>query len=240
MKTTSFAFAMVLASGLAACGTLSMNQPKLAANPPPSTLSSLSLKGEFTGEAHAQDDIGGMSVIFLKLRNDTDTPRSISSSRIVGVTQDDRKISPLSSRDAEHQASAANSSSAWTRAGAGMAVGAVGGAAIGGATGLIAGVPFGPPGMAAGAALFAAIGGGTGAVVGAISGALKSSPWDSKDGSAQAKTIFRGLGDQEIGRGSLGDGYVFLPKDNYTRVSLILSSETQGMQELRIPVAATK
>ena len=145
MKTTGLASAIFLATGLAACGTLSINGPKLAANPPPSTLSSLSVKGEFTGEAHPQDDIGGMSVIFLKLHNDTETPRSISSSRIVGVTQDNRKISLISPSEASSQANEADTPSKWKRAGAGLAAGALAGAAIGGVTGAIGGSVLGPP-----------------------------------------------------------------------------------------------
>jgi hypothetical protein len=239
MKTTNLTLAIVLASGLAACGPLAINRPKLAANPPPSTLTSLSVKGEFTGEAHAQDDMGGMSVIFLKLRNDTDTARSISQSRIVGVTSDSRKVSLISSGDAAYQADAADNPSRLGGAAAGLAAGAVGGATIGGAIGAIAGIPFGPPGMAAGAAFGAAVVGGTGAIVGAISGAIKPARWNASETRGQATIKNRRLGDQVIARGSQTDGYIFLPKDNYTRVSVIVSSETAGDQELSVPIART-
>ncbi len=240
MKTTNLALAIVLASGLAACGPLAINRPKLAANPPPSTLSLLSVKGDFTGEAHVQDDMGGISVIFLKLRNDTDIARSISQSRIVGVTQDNRKISLISPSEASSQANAADNPTRWRGAATGLAVGAVGGATVGGVMGAIGGVPFGPPGMAAGAALGAAIGGGTGAIVGAISGAIKPARWDSSETAAQARTMNRRIGDQVIGRASQTDGYIYLPKDNYARLSLIVSTETQTEQELSIPIALTK
>lgn len=241
MKSHKFTLAVVLVSGLSGCGTFSLNHPKLAVNPPPSTLTSLSVKGEFTGEAHAQDDLGDMSVIFLKLRNDTDTSRSVTSSRIVGVTEDSRKMSLISRGEAERQSAADDKSSAWQRAGAGMAVGALGGAAFGGATGAIAGVVLGPAGMAAGAAFGAAVGGGTGAIVGAIAGALTGSqPESSNASTTQARIINRRLSDQVIGKASQADGYIFLPKDNYARVSLIVSSEQNGEEELSIPIASAK
>jgi hypothetical protein len=240
MKTTSLALAIVLTSGLVGCGNPFLYKPKLAADPPPSTLSLLSVKGEFTGEAHTQDDIGGMSVIFLKLRNDTDTARSIYSSRIVGVTSDNRKFSLISPGEAAYQTDAADNPTRWKGAATGLAAGALGGAAIGGLAGAMGGAVLGPPGMAAGAALGAAVGGGTGAIVGAISGAVKPARWDSSATAAQTRTMNRRLGDQVIGRASQVDGYVFLPKDNYTRMSLIVSSETQTEQELSIPIASAK
>ena len=91
MKTSnnfSLALVIFLACSLAACSSLRMGNPTLAPNPPASTFTALTPKGYFTGEAHAQQPIGEMSVIFLKLRNDTERPQSIFLSRSVIVAAD--------------------------------------------------------------------------------------------------------------------------------------------------------
>lgn len=237
MKTLNWALAVVVGSHFAGCGPLQHNYPKLAADPPRSRISPSSLKGEFTAEAHAQNDIAEMSVIFLKLRNDTESPRTISSSRIVGVMPDGRKISLMSPSDVQHQASSEAKANAGVNVAGGLVGGALLGGGIGAAAGAISGVPLGPPGVAAGAALGAAIGGGTGALVGVIAGALKSSQHESAEPSPQARIAARRLGDQVIERASQTDGYVFLPKDSYTRIELTVTSETDGEQELTVPVA---
>jgi hypothetical protein len=236
MKTYKLAVAMALVSTLAGCGVIG-GGPKLAANPPPSTLRSASWSGEFAGEAHVQDDVGGMSVVYLRLRNDTDVARSISMSRMFGVTDEDKKIAALSSGEADEMAADGGNSSGWARAGTGLAAGAVGGAVVGGAAGAIGGAILGPPGMAAGAAIGAAIGGGTGAIVGAIAGAFKPSSGDATRVSPAAKIRSDRLSDQVIDRGSQAQGYVFLPKENYKEIRLIVSSTAEGTEELTVPMA---
>jgi hypothetical protein len=236
MKSYKLAFAVALISTLAGCGVIASG-PKLAADPPPSTLRSASWSGEFTGEAHAQDDVGGMSVVYLKLRNDTDVARSISISRMFGVTDEDKRIAALSSGETDGLAADGGKSSGWAEAGVGLVAGAAGGAVIGGAAGAMGGVILGPPGMAAGAAIGAAIGGGTGAIVGAIAGAFKPSSGDATRVSPAGRNRSDRFSDQVIDSGSKAQGYVFLPKENYREIRLIVSSTAEGTEELTIPVA---
>ena len=240
MKTSNdcfLALAIFLACSLAACSSLRLGNPRLAPNPPASAFFALTPKGDFTGEAHGQQPIGELSVIFLKLRNDTERPQSIFLSRIVGVTHDQQRISLIPPGNAAYQTAAADKQSIGARMATGLAVGALGGAMAGGAAGAIAGAALGPPGVAAGAAILAAVGGGTGAIVGALSGAFNSNKGESAEA---ANPIFnRRLSDQVIMKASQAEGYIFLPADNYSRISVIVSSDTGAEQEISIPIAST-
>lgn len=240
MKTSdnfSLALVIFLASSVVACSSLRLGNPKLAPNPPASRFSALTVKDEFTGEAHAQPPIGEMSVIFLKLRNDTESSQSIFLSRITGVTPDEKRISLIPPGNAAYQTAAADRPSVWSGMAAGFTVGALGGAVVGGATGAIAGAVLGPPGAAAGAAIFAAVGGGTGAIVGALTGALKANKGEI---SEAANPVFnRHLNDQMIAKASLAEGYIFLPADNYSHISVIVAADTGVEHELIIPIVAT-
>ena len=237
MKTSNnfiLALVILLASPLAACSSLRLGNPKLAPNPPASTYSVLTVKSEFTGEAHAQPPIGEMSVIFLKLRNDTENSQSIFLSRITGVTQDRKRISLVPSGEVYYQATVATKPSTWEEMVKGLSVGALAGAVVGGATGAIAGAALGPPGVAAGAAIFAAVGGGTGAIVGALSGALKANKVEI---SEAANPVFnRRLNDQMILKASLAEGYIFLPAEHYSHISVIVAADTGVEHELIIPI----
>ena len=241
MENFTVAVLMLFSFALSGCAGSSLNFPKLADNPPPSQFSSLALTGEFSGEAHAQNDIGKMTVLFIKLRNDTDTPRSISLARISGITADDSKVSPIDPGEAAYEVSTQNKTSAWKGAAAGMAAGALGGAAIGGISGAVAGAVLGPPGAAAGAAIFAAAGGATGALVGAAVGALKASQQQySEVSTPEGKALHRRLTDQMIASAAQIDGFLFFPKGNYRRISLAVSSDTAADHELIIPVVSTR
>lgn len=241
MRSLTLASLISLVSIASGCTGSILNYPKLAEHPPPSQFSSIALKGEFSGEAHAQNDIGKMTVLFIKLRNDTDTPRSISLARISGITADDSKVSPIEPGEAAYEISARDKTSAWKGAAAGMAAGALGGAAIGGISGAVAGAVLGPPGAAAGAAIFAAAGGATGALVGAAVGALKASqPQYSEVSSPEGKALHRRLTDQVIASAAQVDGFLFFPKGNYKRIAFAVSSDTVANHELIIPVVSTR
>jgi len=237
MKTIRLCCVIFLAALLGGCSTLALSSPKLAPNPPASTLSVVSVQGELTGEAHAQDEIGEMSVVFLILRNDTDTERSISLSRTVGFTPDERRVSLIPAGEAVHQVLEANRPSIWAGALTGAAAGTLGGAAVGGITGAIAGAALGPPGAGAGAAIFAAAGAATGAIVGAAAGALQAARGANSEVHPQAGILNRRLTDQIIAQASQVEGYIFLPKDNYSHIDVIVSSDTEGEQQLTIPIA---
>ena len=239
MRSFTVASLGFLAFLLSGCAGSLLNFPKLADNPSPSQFSSIALKGEFSSEAHAQDSIRRVTVIFVKLRNDTDTPRAISLDRITGITDDNSKVSPVSPGEAAYEISAGANTSAWKGAVTGMAAGALGGAAIGGITGAVAGAVLGPPGAAAGAAIFAAAGGATGALVGAAVGALKASQQRSELSTPEGRALNRRLTDQVIATASQVDGFLFFPKANYRQISIAVSFDTVADHELVIPVIST-
>lgn len=232
MKTYKASMIAVLVSMLAGCGIIA-DGPKIADNPPPSTLRSAVWHGKFTGEAHPQDPVNGMSVIFLKLHNDTDVPRSISTSRVFGVTADEKSISALSA-DKREVLAPDGKARRLVSAGAGLVAGAAGGAVFGGAVGAVGGTLLGPPGMAAGAAIGAAIGGGTGAIVGAIAGAFKT---PTETNRSELKTHDNDFRDQTVRGDSQAQGYIYLPKDDYRQLRLIVFSDAEGTQELTVPIA---
>ncbi len=60
MKTAEWILVCSVAFMLGGCLDAFPSFPKLAADPAPSQFSSLVLTGEFSGEAHAQDDLGNI------------------------------------------------------------------------------------------------------------------------------------------------------------------------------------
>jgi len=240
MKTLACFLIILLTTGSAGCSSFALSVPKLDDNPPSSVILPPPARGEFTGEAHLQDDIGKMSVFYLKLRNNTDAPKFVHLSKAVGITQETKRVFLLPAAEVKLRDLEGGRPSVWQQMVTGATVAALGAAAVGGAMGAVAGAVVGrSAGAAAGAAFFAAAGAASGAVAGGLGGFLKASADARSDVPPHANILARQLDDQLIDRASQADGFVFLPKDDYHVIKLIVTSENQDEQELTMPIAAT-
>ena len=218
---------LILSLFLNACAASygALSTPRQVDNPPPSTLANLSVSGAFTAEAYQQGEIGLMSPVFITLRNETAIPRIISLRQLVAVSDDKKKVIPLPAEEAARQAGEAKAipgmwQGAATGAGIGAVIGTLGGALIG----LALGVPL--RGAVLGAGVGGASGGFTGAQYGLQAGSLNS----------QAQVLSMHLKDQVIHPASEITGYVFFPKGSYGQISVVLSSDEHGQEQLTIPI----